>query len=74
MMTLHTIGTSVLGDSPPYGEVALTIAFIAFMLVIIEVTIIRRRAALEHNLRIPLDDGHRVDASSPKGGSSHESP
>lgn len=61
------------GDGgPPFGEVALVIVCAAFLLVIIEVTVIRRPAALDRNLRIPLDDGMRVDRTSEKGGSSDE--
>ena len=71
------------GQSPPYGEVALAIAFGGFLLVIVEVTLVRRREALEHDLRLPLDEArpvaHSSDSSAhststpgPKGGANHE--
>ena len=67
-----TLATKFGGEGPPFGEVALVIVCVAFGLVILEVTVIRRSAALDRNLRIPLDDGLRVDRAPEKGGSSDE--
>ena len=49
----------------PGGEIALVISVVAFFAVLVEVTLIRRKASLDHDLRIPLDDGRWV-ASTPK--------
>jgi hypothetical protein len=51
----------------PHSEVALTIAFIAFLVLLVEVFWIRRPADLERDLRLPLDDAPRAPSLAPRG-------
>ena len=52
----------------PGGEIALIISVVAFFAVLIEVTLIRRKASLDHDLRIPLDDGQLASQKPNEGG------
>lgn len=49
----------------PYADTALLIAFLAFLAVLVDVYVLRRRSDLDQNLMLPLDDavearGHRT--------------
>jgi len=52
----------------PYSELALGIAFAAFLLLLIEVLWVRRRADLARDLRLPLDEAPRATGGSEGGG------
>jgi len=51
----------------PYSEVALVLAFAAFLVLLIEVVWVRRPADLDRDLRLPLDEAPRA-VGGPKGG------
>jgi hypothetical protein len=51
----------------PYSELALVLAFAAFLVLLVEVLWVRRRADLDRDLRLPLDEAPRA-AGGPEGG------
>ena len=52
--------------SPIYGQIGLSIAFLAFLAVIVDLIWLRRAKDLEHDLHLPLDEATPV---SPPSGS-----
>jgi hypothetical protein len=51
----------------PYSEVALVLAFAAFLMLLIEIVWVRCPADLDRDLRLPLDEAPHANGG-PKGG------
>ena len=54
-------------DPDTSGQIGLVIAFAAFVAVVVDITLLRRRAELEYDLKLPLDEARRVSSEAEKG-------
>ena len=54
-------------DRDTSGQIGLVIAFAAFVAVLVDITLLRRRAEMEHDLNLPLEEARRVSPEAEKG-------